>query len=1307
MDLSNVAARRMLESGDMLELGHSQCIINTVIGEGTSSIAYEAMLDGRRVVLKELYPRGLGISRDTESRLIIPDEQKKIFGYYKARLKRAFDIQLKFHNDMKTVNYTTEPQELIMHNNTLYVVMHLSEGTSYDKVCPENILSILEAVRALCCAISFYHNKNFLHLDIKPQNFFIFSQTNQIVQLFDFDSIMPKNEIHTEELSYSERYAAPEVIAAKEYYGSCEDIDERADIFSIGAVMFEKIMGRSIEEDDLRNKKTWDFEKNFYLKNTVHQLQTGITEVFQKTLTENKEKRYKSAELLTEKLDELIKLTYIPVYLQYHNISVSTSKSYYISRSAQIQQIHESLREKNIVYLSAIGGAGKSETAKEYAETYLQSYTNEYFSNYSSSLKQTISDLFFNGLDDREKEEWYFDTDKRYEHKLNLLRSERYSENTLIIIDNFDINTGGYANNTEVLKELKLLKVRFIFTTRGYKEGDPQYIKIKDFSVDELKKMFFSINPQDRKQESRQKQVEEIIKKSYCHIMTVDLIAHLSRNVPSLHEYISLLDSDGIANAENISEYMKIESNKDENAKSAAVYTHIRNLFNFSVFTKASKYIMINACFLPLSGMEQKKFIQCIRLSRILSNSHGISSAFFNEREMDQLIKAGWLKYSLPKQKKLVIHPLVAEVIIKELQPALTEEKCRNFFVSFLDMICEWGTKKLSCHEAEDIFSNEINFRMLYELNDNFYRVFRYIPPRRAIEYMAVHYNYYVEGHAVIEKFNGGTDGGSLMIYFGIDEKYTIPENVFLPCLHNAFEHCIYLKILVFSAKKAEPLQMEMKNCRIESFEAVDTSAYCSYDGVLYTRNMKTLIKCPPAKKQLYVPEGVKYICRHSFYANENIESVVLPQSIAEIGWCAFSECKNMKYIGLPEYMEKIGANAFSGCSCLKDVVIPDGIECIEDSVFSGCESLEEIKLPDSVIQIKDYAFSGCISLKKAVFPGNISKIGKYAFYYCKSLRSINIPESVNFIKEMAFAECTKLRSVNIPETEMQISDTAFLGCILLDDVPFSRLIGRTDGLFIEKEKNEIIIKSVSESVCEVTIPPDVTAIGLEAFCGCINIEKILLPESVKRIYGAAFSGCMSLKEADMSFTPDIGVWTFSGCEKLDKVKLCPDTKQIGMEVFKDCKSLREIILPKNLEEIDEEAFSGCCSLREINIPSGVTVISGKAFENCTMLSSIQLPDGLKELWDNCFRNTAVSYIIIPPSVNFVREHVFADCPNLCSAVILNPELDPQKWGLEFFTYNKKVKRKAEMQLYGYAASPVEAFAARYNYEFIPISPEK
>ena len=325
MDILSVTKRQPLDPDNILHFNGEEYIINSVKGMGTSSIVYEASLDGRKIILKELYPEGLGIFRDTTNdttnSLIIPESRKNDFQSYKDGLEKAYKTQLKFHNDHKSRNYTSEPQKLYKCNNTLYVVMHLASGNSYDQTRPDNVLSILEVGKALTEAIRNYHEKGFLNLDIKPQNIFVFPETNQLIQLFDFDTVCTRNEILQGRFSFSNGYAAPEVKDAKKGNGKLSEIDERADIFSIGSVIFEKIMGRIPKVSDQRKGKKWSFETNTYLKDTVPQLRNGITELFRKTLAADKNNRYSSASELIQTLEKLIKLAGDEVLLKSQRIS--------------------------------------------------------------------------------------------------------------------------------------------------------------------------------------------------------------------------------------------------------------------------------------------------------------------------------------------------------------------------------------------------------------------------------------------------------------------------------------------------------------------------------------------------------------------------------------------------------------------------------------------------------------------------------------------------------------------------------------------------------------------------------------------------------------------------------------------------------------------------------------------------------------------------------------------------------------------------------------------------------------------------
>ena len=72
--------------------------------------------------------------------------------------------------------------------------------------------------------------------------------------------------------------------------------------------------------------------------------------------------------------------------------------------------------------------------------------------------------------------------------------------------------------------------------------------------------------------------------------------------------------------------------------------------------------------------------------------------------------------------------------------------------------------------------------------------------------------------------------------------------------------------------------------------------------------------------------------------------------------------------------------SAFEDYESLKSVVIPDSVKEIGDSAFQGCTGLSSIVIPDSVTEIGVGAFSLCTGLKTINVPA------QKADYYKKRL---------------------------------------------------------------------------------------------------------------------------------------------------------------------------------------------------------------------------------------------------------------------------------------------------------------------------------
>lgn len=110
-----------------------------------------------------------------------------------------------------------------------------------------------------------------------------------------------------------------------------------------------------------------------------------------------------------------------------------------------------------------------------------------------------------------------------------------------------------------------------------------------------------------------------------------------------------------------------------------------------------------------------------------------------------------------------------------------------------------------------------------------------------------------------------------------------------------------------------------------------------------------------------------------------------------------------------------------------KTVVMPESVREIGVYAFSGCSGLESVTLSPNLTQIPDGAFYQCSSLSEVQVPEGVTSIGSSAFDECASLSAVSLPESLEVLKEAAFMDCTALTHVTIPANVSKIFPTAFV----------------------------------------------------------------------------------------------------------------------------------------------------------------------------------------------------------------------------------------------------------------------------------------
>lgn len=121
---------------------------------------------------------------------------------------------------------------------------------------------------------------------------------------------------------------------------------------------------------------------------------------------------------------------------------------------------------------------------------------------------------------------------------------------------------------------------------------------------------------------------------------------------------------------------------------------------------------------------------------------------------------------------------------------------------------------------------------------------------------------------------------------------------------------------------------------------------YRAIDGVLYTKDLKTIICYPKGKedKKFVIPSGVTSIGINAFSSCRNLQEITLPSGVTSIGKCAFYWCWYLQKITLPSSVTSIGDDAFSGYYNLQQINIPRGtLEKFKKLLHEWTNKLHEI----------------------------------------------------------------------------------------------------------------------------------------------------------------------------------------------------------------------------------------------------------------------------------------------------------------------------------------------------------------------------
>jgi eukaryotic-like serine/threonine-protein kinase len=174
-------------------------------------------------------------------------------------------------------------------DNRAYIAMELLKGRD-----------LRQPSRRVADALGYAHSKGVVHRDVKPANIFMIGRAQPKVLDFGIARIAHRHDMHgtdAELAAGSPYYMAPE-------QARLEPVDRRADVFSLGVVLYELLSDvKPFRGETLEEITNAVLKHEPPLANVVDpQVPAALAEIAAKAMAKNPEQRYRSARAFAREL---------------------------------------------------------------------------------------------------------------------------------------------------------------------------------------------------------------------------------------------------------------------------------------------------------------------------------------------------------------------------------------------------------------------------------------------------------------------------------------------------------------------------------------------------------------------------------------------------------------------------------------------------------------------------------------------------------------------------------------------------------------------------------------------------------------------------------------------------------------------------------------------------------------------------------------------------------------------------------------------------------------------------------------------
>lgn len=677
----------MHRPGDIIISGEREYTVKELIGRGANTAAYLAVCKQGELVskciLKEYAPQEVELTEEGKARFLASG---------------------KIQNDIRQLNSLCNRTPPVSHifeaNGTAYIDVVCFGGRTLDKLAL-TLPQYAKICQSIALTAGYYHKAGFLCLDLKPSNIFIMQDSpdetvTQLAEFIDFDSVRRIDELQAGgAFSYTREWSAPEQLA---HYPS-RSITAAADIYTLGEIVFFLLFDRHSEDSERRGFSKYPFDevrKDFKRYTDRPDIRALFTRLFRGTLRSSAANRFKSADDVVKILDSIIRELDRRDYIIPKMPSLTPN---FVGRERELKAIEKALAENRVLFLTGVGGIGKSTLAKAYIRRTRENCEALIYLEFDGDILHTFCDDMQLQLStvsrlDTESLEEYF------RRKLKALRSICGEKKVLLVIDNF---------SGRITKEMSVLFDCGYDTVVITRNRPPlnSFALLELGPIEDRQELFRLIVLNLGRQPSKDERTafEEIISLVQGHTLVLELIARqIAAGRLDVRTALSLIREHGLSHFSN----EKIGSYKDGEEVYDTLAALISALFDAGKMTPDELKTMKMLALLDVRGLEAELVKPLLKL---------------DESIIKDLGQQGWLCDG----ERIRLHPVIAEAMRGHEWSEASEDNVMEYH----KQVCDIYTGMANAEHIREVvreadrFSDEhptdFNFALYYDILGTYY----------------------------------------------------------------------------------------------------------------------------------------------------------------------------------------------------------------------------------------------------------------------------------------------------------------------------------------------------------------------------------------------------------------------------------------------------------------------------------------------------------------------------------------------------------------------------------------------------------